>query len=238
MGFFIFRGVICGGSALESGCMNDQITINFQNPVPVFPLPGSVLLPHTPLPLHIFEERYKQMVNDVLDSHGLIAMGLFDGEVDEQKYLHGQPPLRPCVCVGYTIQHERLSDGRYLVLMQGLCRARIVFELDHEPYRLVQLEPTELPPMEDAELTDERATLKHFMANPLLREHSDLEDIARLIDEPVPTAALIDVGIGGLTDDPEMRYTMLTETDPRIRAAFLESELLKLEKSLSDEQWS
>ena len=55
--------------------MAQTVTIDFSQPVPLFPLPGCMLLPHATVPLHIFESRYRDMVGDVLDGAGLIAMG-------------------------------------------------------------------------------------------------------------------------------------------------------------------
>ncbi|MGP1309805.1 MAG: LON peptidase substrate-binding domain-containing protein, partial [Phycisphaerales bacterium] len=99
--------------------MSDEapaIRVNFNRPMPVFPLREVVLFPHAAIPLHIFEERYRDMVDDALDGAGQIAMAVFEGERWTQEY-HGRPPIRPAVCVGQILQHERLADGRYNIIL-------------------------------------------------------------------------------------------------------------------------
>lgn len=56
----------------------ETIRINFGRPIPIFPLGAVLLVPHTRLPLHIFEGRYRQMIGDALDASGLIAMAVLD----------------------------------------------------------------------------------------------------------------------------------------------------------------
>src|SRR5260221_6462218 len=89
--------------------------------VPLFPLPNVVLLPRAVLPLHIFEERYKQMTADVLRGHRQIAMALLNRGWEKDYY--GRPAIEPVVCVGTILSHERLPDGRYNFLLQGHTRA-------------------------------------------------------------------------------------------------------------------
>lgn len=123
--------------------MTESLTINFAEPFPLFPLPQCVLLPHATIPLHIFEPRYYQMISDVLDRHGMIAMASFEGQAWQTNY-EGSPPIRPYVCLGHIVRHEPLPDRRYHILLQGLCRAKLVEELPHTPYRLARLDPIEV----------------------------------------------------------------------------------------------
>src|SRR4051812_37931477 len=95
--------------------------------VPLFPLPNVVLFPRAILPLHIFEERYKQMTEDALASRRLVAMALLKPGW-EKTYHQKHTPVDPVVCVGYIMQHERLEDGKFNFLLQGQMRARIVRE--------------------------------------------------------------------------------------------------------------
>src|SRR3954462_2206335 len=91
--------------------------------VPLFPLPNVVLLPRAILPLHVFEERYKQMTADVLRGERLVAMALLK-EGWERDYYQA-PQIEPVVCVGQILSHELLPDGRYNFLLQGVTRARV-----------------------------------------------------------------------------------------------------------------
>ena len=112
----------------EFGCYTDPemsktIRVNFQLPIPLFPLPEAILLPQSVTPLHIFEPRYRQMVETTLDRSGQIAMACFADETWRDAY-DAAPPLRPVVCLGQIVQHERVSDG-YNIVLHGVCRARL-----------------------------------------------------------------------------------------------------------------
>src|SRR3954447_23386098 len=85
--------------------------------VPLFPLPNVVLFPKAVLPLHIFEERYKQMTADVLRSHRQGARALL--RPGWEKNYYGRGVIEPVVCLGAILSHERLPDGRYNFLLQG-----------------------------------------------------------------------------------------------------------------------
>jgi hypothetical protein len=209
--------------------MAERIVVNFNHPIPVFPLPGSVLLPHGALPLHIFEPRYRNMVRDVIDSHGLIAMALFSGQPSDEQYLRGRPPVRSQLCVGYVEQYEQLDDGRYLIMLRGLCRARLVEEIEtEEPYRLMRLQPTEVPPLSDEQLQPQREQLADLLNDPLLGQVEAVAEQLPWLDEPVPTCALIDMLITNLCDDVEQRYAMLSESDARQRAQWLSGRLQRI----------
>lgn len=116
----------------------------FEGPIPMFPLPNVVLFPNLMLPLHIFEDRYRQMIRDALEGNRLIAMALLR-EGWEEDY-EGRPPVHDVVCVGRIIQDEELPDGRFNILLEGLFRGRLRKEQDPVPgraYRSVILDPLE-----------------------------------------------------------------------------------------------
>jgi Lon protease-like protein len=132
--------------------------------VPLFPLPNVVLFPRAVLPLHIFEERYKQMTADVLRSHRQVAMALLRAGWEKDYY--GRPAIEPVVCVGTILSHERLADGRYNFLLQGHTRARVSREVrqGEEPYRLAELARLEEVPAPEAELAELRGRLAALLA--------------------------------------------------------------------------
>jgi Lon protease-like protein len=98
--------------------------------VPIFPLAGALLFPRAQLPLHIFEERYREMVRDALAGPGRIAMiqPMTDanGEVGEGD----QPPLFRAGCLGEIVGVEELDDGRFNIVLQGSHRFRLIAEAD------------------------------------------------------------------------------------------------------------
>lgn len=92
----------------------------------LFPLPDLVMFPHVMQPLHIVEPHYRDMLNEALDSDGLIAMSVLAPGWEED--YEGRPPLLPQVCLGKVVTHQRLPDGRYNLMLLGMRRARIVTE--------------------------------------------------------------------------------------------------------------
>jgi Lon protease-like protein len=111
--------------------------------LPLFPLPNVVLFPSVPLPLHVFEPRYRKMVEDALETHRTIGMALLSPGY-EADYL-GRPPIYPIGCAGLIQRHERLADGRYNILLQGRRRFRVLEEHEGEPYRLASIEALDDP---------------------------------------------------------------------------------------------
>ena len=100
--------------------------------MPIFPLPGAVLMPHAELPLNIFEPRYLNMVDDVLGSHRMIGMIQPDAEVE------GDKALCQVGCAGRITQLRETMDGRYGIVLSGVCRFEVSQELSTtRGYRLV-----------------------------------------------------------------------------------------------------
>jgi Lon protease-like protein len=127
--------------------------------VPLFPLPNVFLFPGCVMPLHVFEPRYRQMIEDLLDGPGQIVMGTVPEE--HANALAGSPPVRSIAGLGEICRHERLPDGRFLVWLFGLSRVRIEEEPSLRMYRRVRIEPLleTAPPKEREALLRER--LRH-----------------------------------------------------------------------------
>jgi Lon protease-like protein len=103
--------------------------------IPVFPLPGALLLPRGQMPLNIFEPRYLAMVDDALRTDRIIGMIQPDAEAGA----HGGPPkLYAIGCAGRITQFAETGDGRYLITLTGIARFRVAHELTAmTPYRQV-----------------------------------------------------------------------------------------------------
>jgi uncharacterized protein len=107
--------------------------------IPLFPLPDVVLFPHMPLPLHVFEPRYRKMTSDVMAGHRIIGMTLLKPGWESDYY--GRPPVYPVGCAGVVEECRPLEDGRYNIRLKGVSRFRIRSEQAGEPYRLAAIEP-------------------------------------------------------------------------------------------------
>jgi uncharacterized protein len=99
--------------------------------IPVFPLPGALMLPRSRLPLHIFEPRYLAMIEDCLKTkHRLIGM------IQPRETPAGEQRLQAIGCAGRLTGFSETEDGRYMVTLSGVSRFRIKEEVQgFAPYR-------------------------------------------------------------------------------------------------------
>ena len=179
--------------------------------VPIFPLPNIVLFPGAILPLHIFEERYKEMTADTLEGGRQIAMALL--KPGWQQNYYQRPPIEPIVCVGTIISHERLADGKYNFLLQGRTRAKIIREHGDKTYRLAKLAALEEATTDEGELRSARRRLiSIFEAGTLLA--TDLgRQFRQLLATPFPTAAIADLIAFKLLEDVPLKQSLLADCD-------------------------
>ncbi len=159
----------------------------------LFPLPSAVFFPRTLFPLHIFERRYRQMTADALEENRLIAMAVLK---PGWELLSGDrvPPIHDMVCLSKIAAEEKLSDGRYLLVMQGLCRARVVREIGADlPYRIGELE---LCPDEETPSSPEQQILREELLRGLERLQPELavqSMFAKALDDELPLGVFCDV---------------------------------------------
>ena len=131
--------------------------------IPIFPLPNVVLFPNVFLPLHIFEPRYRQMVEDALNGDRIIGMVLlrqgWEGDYE------GRPPVYLIGCAGVITHAERLADGRFHIVLRGMEKFRIAGEDPAHPYRVASVVPVPEPPAESVrqEMRGERRRLETLL---------------------------------------------------------------------------
>jgi Lon protease-like protein len=107
--------------------------------VPIFPLPTVVFFPETYLPLHIFETRYREMVQEASEHEKCIGMALLkDGWEDQYEEA---PPIYSIGCVGRIISFHKLSDGGYNIVLQGLHRCTYQEQTVITNYRQARITP-------------------------------------------------------------------------------------------------
>ena len=120
--------------------MSDDLTSldDFRGRARLFPLPDLVLFPYVVQPLHIFEPRYRQLMEDALKDDRLIGMALL--RPGWEKNYHKRPPIHPMICLGRIHKEERLPDGRWNLLLHGLARARVENEMKADRlYRMARV---------------------------------------------------------------------------------------------------
>ena len=107
--------------------------------LPIFPLPGAVLLPFALIPLHVFEPRYRKMVRDCVARSGVLALANIPADALARRT--DPPAVLPMVGAGVLARVDPLPDGRSNIVLRGVLRARILEELPtREPYRVVRAE--------------------------------------------------------------------------------------------------
>ena len=89
---------------------------SFGGIVRLFPLPGLVVFPHVVQALHVFEPRYRQMLDHAMCDDKLIAMALLNSQAD----YHGSPPVEDIVCIGNVVSCDKLENGCSNIILVGL----------------------------------------------------------------------------------------------------------------------
>src|SRR6185369_2568253 len=117
----------------RSGTPGRRRGVSLPDVIPLFPLPNVVFFPGMPLPLHVFEPRYRAMVRDAARGARLIGMALLRGEWEQDYY--GRAPIFATGTVGEMVRVEELPDGRFNIVLRGLREYTIVRELERAEYR-------------------------------------------------------------------------------------------------------
>jgi hypothetical protein len=178
--------------------------------VPLFPLPGHVLLPGLPVPFHIFEPRYRALIRDLLAKPAAerwlaiprIAPGF-------EAAAAGEPPLVPIVAAARLAAASELGDGRFHIAVIGEGRWHLDEQPSDRPYRLAHL--VRMPePVLDPGMTVRVASA----VRRIIGEHPAItEEISVLLD-------VARHGAGAVLD----RLAALTLVDPDLRQRYLEAE--------------
>ena len=100
---------------------------NFPNKIPIFPLSNFIIFPNTTVPLNIFEPKYIRMVDDCMKGNKLIGIVQPKKTGDLKK-----PNLYEVGCVGKITSFNETEDGRYFIVLNGICRYKIVDELAND----------------------------------------------------------------------------------------------------------
>ena len=155
--------------------------------VPLFPLPNLYLFPGTVMPLHVFEPRYRQMVEDSLDGPGRLVIGtVLEGHHGQ---MPGNPPIHEIAGLGEIARHERLPDGRFVIMIVGLARVRVREVPSDRLYRKVEAAPlTEIP----VEGFDEER-LRTELVQAVLARTPDLREHADKLPDDMPVGHLTDL---------------------------------------------
>jgi hypothetical protein len=193
----------------------------------IFPLPETVFFPHTVIPLHIFEMRYRAMTEDLLADDRPLAIALIDegAGTDER----GRPRVHDIVGFGHIIRHDRLEDGRFNILLRGEGRARILTEHDTDrPYRVVCAETVVDRPAERAEIARRVETVRGCIVG--LRAFNERLSVAltRALNAAAQPEQLSHSLCSALFPDTTTRQRLLAERDVLARLDAISERLTEL----------
>jgi Lon protease-like protein len=202
--------------------MNEDQTAleSFEGTTRLFPLPNLVFFPHVVQPLHVFEPRYRQLMQDTLASDRLMTLILlrpgWEGEYE------GQPELHSVACLGRVVADQMLPDGRYNLLLRGLTRVRIVEEVVTDKlYRSARVEVLEdistaaLLSLMSLRAELEQRILPRFHPGPLR------DQIRDLFHSELPLGPLTDILSFALPISVETKQQILEELEVEARAQLL-----------------
>ena len=200
--------------------------------IPLFPLPSTVFYPGTPLPLHIFEPRYRQMTADALEGERKIGMVLL--KPDWEAAYFDRPEIFPMGCVGSIEKEIRHPDGKYNFTLVGLRRFRILREVDGKLYRCAEIdlleEQNEQEIGEKPNVTRDGLIERYREFTSLIPKNNSLKEepdwnLGNLLSQFVDRFAYrLDLSL-------EQKQTFLEEQDVLRRAEFL-NDFLKMKIDL------
>ena len=183
--------------------------------IPLFPLPGALLLPNSRLPLNIFEPRYIRMVEDTLATkHRLIGM-IQPIKLDKRNKLTGANKFQKVGCAGRIVSFTETEDGRYLITLEGVSRFNFRKEMeDKKPYISSEIDwdfySNDLVPFEGIKSFDRNGFLE------ILKKYLDSAQIAS--DWDVLKKAREEVLVNSLS--------MLCPFEPEEKQVLLEAETI------------
>ncbi len=178
--------------------------------IALFPLNGAVLFPACELPLNIFEPRYLNMIDDALKGDRLIGMvQTNEGELSEIGGL------------GRITQFSETDDGRYLVVLKGLKRFRILSEIEsNTPYRQAKISFDEFA--EDANVHDTKSIPEAFLdkgGNDRAALTVAMKSLAKALGVKVDWNSLSEIPLPNLVD----QAAMVSPFKPQDKQSLLEA---------------
>lgn len=192
----------------------------------LFPLPNLVLFPHILQPLHIFEQRFRDLFDDAIETDELIAMAhLLPGwEADYE----GDPPVFPIACLGRITSYKRLPDGRCNLLLRGVRRIRLCEEFDNgKTFREADAELLEDYYSDGG--AERRVRLEEELVSAFAASCPDLEEVQQHLDElrseGICLGMLTDILGYALDLDLAVKDELLGELDVVRRAEILLAQL-------------
>ncbi|MDP0490517.1 MAG: LON peptidase substrate-binding domain-containing protein [Verrucomicrobiota bacterium JB023] len=170
-------------------------------------LPETVLFPHGALPLHIFEPRYREMLEDALESHCMICVGTLRGEEQD----HPGDCTAPVGTIGLIRASREQEDGRSNLILHGIYRVNFLDWTQEKPYPYAHIVPATSDPLPSDEVHRKMSTLRDLVNDAIAGLPGDVCDqinamLDKASDEP---SVLADAVAQQFAQDPDLRYDLL-----------------------------
>lgn len=213
----------------------DPLTDEELAELPVFPLPGVVFFPGSTLPLHLFEARYREMMERCV-SEGPMAMAvtlLCDGWESDYE---GHPPIHAIAGAGRILDWRRRSDGRFDLLLHGLSRVRLKeLPRDRESYRCASAVKLVDRISHEQPAEDLRHLVLSIASNVVALVRERHPNFSLGVDGETPAGLLADRITDRLIPEPKRRQEILEALDVKRRLALVQDGLFELLSHLRSE---
>jgi ATP-dependent Lon protease len=221
-----------------------EMEITLPEEVPVMTLPNVAFFPQALLPLHIFEQRYRQMLKEVLTTDRLFAVAGLNSQLAATSD-RSEPPHR-IASVGIIRACQKNANGTSNLLLQGLARIEVIEILSDEPYRRIRIRALASDPGGASDKNHRlRLELVRLLAlkRKLASDSSvEMTEFLKSVDDP---ETFVDIAAFNLCDSPKIKQKLLETLDVHSRLHLfirqLQSEIesiklrRKLESGLSDD---
>ena len=219
--------------------------------LPYFPL-HTVVFPHLPLPIHVFEERYRAMATDLMADGSPYEGRFVVSMIVDGPEVGGDAAARPIGTICEVRSAERFPDGRWVLLAVGIGRARLGTVDRSGPYAIIQADPIDEPIGDEADsllgpaqsaLDSYMATVKRFVVRTASvgGESHESSDVAASLDKVLKPIQLPDdpvaasYAIGGMLQIELSRKQHLLELPDAATRLHAELALLRRESRLLDD---
>ena len=209
------------------------VDIEIPKHLPAITLPGTILFPQVILPLHIFEDRYREMIKDVLARDRIFAvLTLREDEEGSEEFLCPEPPY-PVASAGMVRACQDMENGTSNIILQGLCRIQVEDILSEVPYRTIAIRPLLSEPLPDAD-TGEQLRLqllnclhrRRRLGSPVTKE---MMNFLKNLREPEVVADVVAFSLcENLGEKYRLLKTLPVETRLRQLIAINEKEITRL----------
>lgn len=199
--------------------------------LPVFPLPRVVFFPGTALPLHFFEPRYRQMIEDCLE-RGCTAMAVALLQPGWEDDYEGNPPIYDVAGAGRIVAHQERADGTHDVILHGLNRVRLhELPCDSGSYRCARAEP-----MKDfgAASASDMMAMMACATRVAAKVRERQPDFSLQVSAELAPARAADVVADQLVVSPDERQEILEALDVRKRVALVTESIASLLAQLTE----